>query len=136
MNRWLSLSISALLFAAPASSVSGAGRPTSEPAPRPWDVLWTVDPPDGAPAGPQPRVTPKLLSLGRSLYQAQCASCHGDKGDARGPLAAKLRPVPTDFTRGVFKIRSTPTGSLPTDRDLFRTLTRGLHGTAMQPWRR
>jgi mono/diheme cytochrome c family protein len=33
-------------------------------------------------------------------------------------------------------LRSTPSGTLPTDRDLFRTLTRGLHGTTMRPWRR
>jgi mono/diheme cytochrome c family protein len=33
----------------------------------------------------------------------------------------------------VFKLRSTPSGSLPTDADLFRTITRGLHGTPMMP---
>jgi mono/diheme cytochrome c family protein len=36
----------------------------------------------------------------------------------------------------VFKLRSTPTGTLPTDLDLFATITRGMHGTSMQPWPR
>ncbi len=34
----------------------------------------------------------------------------------------------------VFKFRTTPSGSLPTDGDLFRTLTRGLRFTAMPTW--
>jgi cytochrome c oxidase cbb3-type subunit 2 len=42
---------------------------------------------------------------------------------------------PTNFTTGTYKLRSTPAGALPTDEDLFGTLTRGLHGTSMQPWR-
>ena len=32
---------------------------------------------------------------------------------------------------GIFKFRSTPSGSLPQDADLLRTLTRGIPGTAM-----
>jgi cytochrome c oxidase cbb3-type subunit 2 len=45
-----------------------------------------------------------------------------------------MRPRPTDFTRGVYKLRSTPPGSLPTDEDLFAAITRGMHGTSMQRW--
>jgi mono/diheme cytochrome c family protein len=36
----------------------------------------------------------------------------------------------------VFKVRSTPSGSLPTDLDLFQTISRGMHGTDMAPWER
>jgi cytochrome c oxidase cbb3-type subunit I/II len=36
--------------------------------------------------------------------------------------------------RGVFALRSTEHDALPTDADLFRTITRGVHGTAMPPW--
>jgi cytochrome c oxidase cbb3-type subunit 2 len=42
---------------------------------------------------------------------------------------------PRDFTAGVYKLRSTPTGSIPTDDDLFATITRGMHGTPMMAWR-
>ncbi len=111
--------------------------PASSPkAPPPWDLVWTIDPPDGSPTKPRPRPSAKLRELGRSLYLDRCAVCHGDKGDADSALARQLRPTPTAFFRGVYKLRSTPAGSLPTDGDLFRTLTRGLHGTAMKPWRR
>jgi cytochrome c oxidase cbb3-type subunit 2 len=41
---------------------------------------------------------------------------------------------PRDFTSGVFKFRSTPTGTLPTDEDLYRTLTRGVYRTSMPDW--
>jgi cytochrome c oxidase cbb3-type subunit 2 len=39
---------------------------------------------------------------------------------------------PRDFTKGVFKFRSTPSGSLPTDADLERTLLHGV-GTSSMP---
>jgi cytochrome c oxidase cbb3-type subunit 2 len=38
----------------------------------------------------------------------------------------KLPRQPRDFTSAVFKVRSTPSGSLPTDRDLFMAMSRGL----------
>jgi cytochrome c oxidase cbb3-type subunit 2 len=41
---------------------------------------------------------------------------------------------PRDFTAGVFKFRTTPTGSLPLDADLYRTITVGIRGAAMPPW--
>jgi mono/diheme cytochrome c family protein len=41
---------------------------------------------------------------------------------------------PRDFTKGVFKFRSTAAGTLPTDDDLFRTVTRGLARTSMPEW--
>src|SRR6185436_18892038 len=40
------------------------------------------------------------------------------------------------FTQAVFKVRSTPSGALPTDLDLFQTISRGMHGTDMAPWAR
>ena len=43
---------------------------------------------------------------------------------------------PRDLTAALFKVRSTPSGSLPTDLDLFATLSRGMHGTDMAPWTR
>jgi len=45
-----------------------------------------------------------------------------------------LEPRPRDFTAAVFKCRSTPTGSLPLDADLYQTLERGVHASAMPSW--
>jgi cytochrome c oxidase cbb3-type subunit I/II len=78
--------------------------------------------------------TRDLRELGRAVYRARCIGCHGPKGDGNGPAATFLSPRPRDFTLGVFKFRSTPSGSLPTDGDLVRTVTRGVRWTAMPPW--
>jgi mono/diheme cytochrome c family protein len=72
---------------------------------------------------------------GAALYQQRCASCHGNTGRGDGEYAGLLNPRPHDFTSGRFKIRSTDTGSLPTDADLARSITEGLHGTSMPTWK-
>ena len=71
---------------------------------------------------------------GKALFATHCVVCHGASGAGDGPAAYLLSPRARDFTRGSFKVRSTATGSLPTDGDLFRTLTRGMPGTAMPQW--
>ncbi len=74
------------------------------------------------------------LALGEQVYNKHCAFCHGDEGAGDGGAAPYLEPRPRDFTLGLFKFRSTQTGELPTDEDLFRTVSRGLPGTAMPAW--
>jgi cytochrome c oxidase cbb3-type subunit I/II len=71
------------------------------------------------------------LKLGERIYQENCAACHGDKGDGKGPEAHRFKIKPRDFTAGIYKFRSTPSGSLPLDQDIFRTVTRGVRGTSM-----
>jgi mono/diheme cytochrome c family protein len=68
------------------------------------------------------------------LYARYCSGCHGAAGDGNGPAADMLLVKPRDFTKGVFKFRTTPAGALPTDDDLFRTITRGINRTSMPPW--
>jgi len=70
-------------------------------------------------------------AVGKELYEQFCAACHGPEGRGDGPAAVYLLPKPRDFTRGIFKLRSTPTGSLPTDEDLLAILTRGMPGSGM-----
>jgi cytochrome c oxidase cbb3-type subunit 2 len=41
---------------------------------------------------------------------------------------------PRDFQLGVFKCRSTPTGTLPTDQDLYDSITRGFDRSNMPQW--
>lgn len=72
-----------------------------------------------------------MIKHGKEIYLQRCSGCHGVKGDGKGEAAAFLDPKPRDFTTGVFKFRSTPLGSLPTDEDLMRTLSKGLNGTSM-----
>src|SRR2546430_1719894 len=75
-----------------------------------------------------------LVARGKEEYGEHCIGCHGAKGDGNGLAATFLSPRPRDFTIGAFKFRSTPSGSLPTDGDLFRTVTRGVRWTAMPTW--
>jgi cytochrome c oxidase cbb3-type subunit 2 len=65
------------------------------------------------------------------VFEAHCALCHGAAGDGQGPEAGRFFTRPVDFRRGIFKFRSTPSGSLPTDRDLEQTVRRGLPGSGM-----
>jgi cytochrome c oxidase cbb3-type subunit 2 len=75
-----------------------------------------------------------LVDRGRAVYRQRCVGCHGAAGDGNGAAATFLSPRPRDFTAAVFKFRSTPSGALPTDGDLYRTVTRGLRWTAMPTW--
>jgi mono/diheme cytochrome c family protein len=67
-------------------------------------------------------------------YRRYCVVCHGELGDGNGESAQWLDPKPRDFTLAIFKCRSTPTGTLPTDEDLFDTIARGLDRSNMPPW--
>ena len=67
-------------------------------------------------------------------YRRYCVGCHGDLGDGNGENAQWLDPKPRDFTLGIFKCRSTPTGTLPTDQDLYDTIGRGLDRSNMPVW--
>jgi cytochrome c oxidase cbb3-type subunit 2 len=112
-----------------------APTPAAAPAQREWDLRWMAESPwDDAVPRP-PASNERLRKLGASLYLTRCASCHGENGDGKGPVAARLSVPPTNFLLGVYKLRSTPTGSIPTREDLFRTVTRGIHGTPMLPWK-
>lgn len=84
------------------------------------------------PSNPMPEATEALLEKGRAIYFGRCSFCHGLLGDGEGPAAKYLDPRPRDFTLGTFKFRTTQSGELPTNEDLFRTVSRGLQGTAMQ----
>ncbi|MGB8849356.1 MAG: cytochrome c [Candidatus Acidiferrales bacterium] len=72
---------------------------------------------------------------GKDYYRRYCIGCHGIKGDGQGENAPYLDPKPRDFTAGTFKCRSTPTGSIPLDVDLFETIKRGVDTTGMPSWR-
>jgi DMSO reductase family type II enzyme heme b subunit len=82
----------------------------------------------------RPEPTEENILEGKRVYNFRCSPCHGVKGDGNGPVAATLEPRPRDFTGGNFRFRTTKTGEVPKDEDMFRTITRGIPGTAMPSW--
>lgn len=107
-SRWTPGLAFGFLVAIAIVSLAATGRLESEPAPRD-------------------------LERGQLVYEANCAICHGSRGDGTGMAGHHFRTKPANFQAGKFKFRSTPTGRLPTDKDLFRTITQGVGGTGMIP---
>ncbi len=87
------------------------------------------------PAPPKPVVSPEFIERGKTVYAQNCLPCHGVKGDGKGDAAAFLLPKPRNFVQANFRLRSTPPSHLPTDVDLFRSVSLGMPGTPMPPWR-
>ena len=82
-------------------------------------------------------------TAGKQLYYRYCWGCHGFRGDGSGenwlptgsyPSAPYLNIQPRNFVTATFKCRSTPTGTLPTDEDLYNTLVRGVNNSNMPSW--
>ena len=73
-------------------------------------------------------------AAGKQDYRRYCVGCHGPAGDGTGENALWIDPKPRDFTAAVFKCRSTPTGTLPTDEDLYHAVSRGFVTTNMPAW--
>ena len=71
---------------------------------------------------------------GKQLYYRYCWGCHGFRGDGNGENAPYLNILPRNFVAATFKCRSTPTGTLPTDEDLFNAMTRGFNNSNMPSW--
>ena len=71
---------------------------------------------------------------GKQLYFRYCWGCHGFRGDGNGENGPYLNILPRNFVAATFKCRSTPTGTLPTDDDLYNSLVRGLNNSNMPSW--
>ncbi len=125
----LSLLLLTLALAACTGGVSerSAGTTSAKAAAAPlsWTHFDTPEP---------PAMTPALATRGKQVFSENCASCHGETGQADGTCAAFLSPQPRDFTTGVYRFKSTPGSEMPTDEDLFTTISIGVHSTGMPPW--
>jgi len=77
-----------------------------------------------------PKKTSELLAQGKKLYEQNCVTCHGPKGDGKGQLGAALKPPPSDFTQP-FKQWPLSKGDL---KKVFEVVTRGKPNTSMVKW--
>ena len=77
-----------------------------------------------------PQKTPQLVSEGRKLYEQNCVTCHGAKGDGKGPAAAALQPAPSDF--------ADPLNQWPNTKGkpekIFEVISKGIPNSAMVKW--
>lgn len=88
----------------------------------------------GAPPKVQKPLAPASAVRGLPVYLKSCAACHGERGDGQGSAGVNLKPLPRDFTTGIYKFRTTASGELPTDADLLAIVNRGIPGTQMPAW--
>ncbi|MBI4445264.1 MAG: c-type cytochrome [Acidobacteria bacterium] len=75
----------------------------------------------------------RLLELGKTAYEKNCAPCHGLQGDGQGAASYLLYPKPRNFILAKYRLVST-WDYAPADEDLFRTISRGMPGSAMPSW--
>lgn len=64
------------------------------------------------------------LNKGEKLYQANCVSCHGVKGDGNGVLAINLMPRPANFLDKPLMLQVSA-------HQAYNTIKLGLEGTSM-----
>ena len=125
MNGWIFAR--AATFSALSAVVLGACGPTASGDRAPGVIPFAITPTNVL------TTSPALVALGRKTFEKECAACHGSAGNGEGDAAYLLYPRPRDFTSGQFRIISTWDG-VPTDEDLFRTISRGMPGSAMPSW--
>ena len=77
-------------------------------------------------------------AAGQTLFDANCAACHGVGGQGDGPVGAALNPAPRDLTTGEFKFDADETGLPGEDEDIKLVIQNGAMeygGSAlMAPW--
>ncbi len=105
------------------SAVPAASAPTPAPAPPAAAAPTAVVVPAAA-ASPN-------VAKGATLYAANCASCHGPRGDGDGPVAVALVPKPAKHHDGAYM-------NTLTNEHLFRVIKEGGPSVGksplMAPW--
>jgi cbb3-type cytochrome c oxidase subunit III len=72
-------------------------------------------------------VAGKPDAAGKTVFEANCMTCHGPGGKGDGPIAAGLQPQPANFTDQEWKYG----GDLASVK---KTISTGVAETAMPPW--
>jgi mono/diheme cytochrome c family protein len=118
-------------------SEQGSAQPATQPAPAqqaPPAEKAAVAPDRNAPMESHIGKYTGHSAAGKQLYYRYCWGCHGFRGDGNGENGPYLNILPRNFVAATFKCRSTPTGTLPLDQDLYNSLVRGLNNSNMPSW--
>ncbi len=71
-----------------------------------------------------PQMSPAVAASAKTIYAANCVSCHGATGQGNGPAAGALKPSPVNF-----HVRQ------PTTERAWTVLRDGVPGSAMPSWK-
>lgn len=128
--RLLSMALAGCLMLA-ACGREESKSPAAAPSAAPAASAPTPAPAPSAPAAPTaPAVTPDAAK-GSTLYAANCASCHGPRGDGDGPTAVALVPKPAKHHDGAYM-------NALTNEHLFKVIKEGGPSVGkspmMAPW--
>lgn len=127
LQKYLTISASLLAWLASGALPTQAGTPGECPQPR-----FTAKAPDEYYARSVPSASSALTAqAAKPIFEgksetANCAICHGKKGDGKGVLAAQFEPPPRNFTCAK-TVKGVPDGQL------FWVIRFGSPGTAMPP---
>jgi mono/diheme cytochrome c family protein len=123
----------ACLFLLPVAAGDAPAKRNPAPGALPGDLLWMIGPRDGAPPGPSRRPARSCVNGGAIFTARPAPPVMAGAVTARVSSPIGSRPGPPIFAGGlqgaVHAVRH-----LPTDEDLFSTITRGMHGTSMRRW--
>ncbi len=72
--------------------------------------------------------SPEARARGRALFVSDCALCHGERGDGRGPRSNGFSKPPANFTDPAWRRGATP-------RRVFFAIREGVRGTPMPSWK-
>lgn len=82
------------------------------------------------PPAPAEVASDPLLSQGRTIFLARCATCHGNEGRGDGPIAANLMGPPVgNLTDDQWKHGDQP-------EQVTAVIAKGVPGTRMEGWSR
>lgn len=123
-NLSLSIGVVLALALAPVSTAwSGQKKAKEKIAPMPITVSKLTR---------RPSENKRTVEQGKRIYQNACIFCHGPKADGKGSvtffLSRDIGPHPRDLTSETYKLRTTLSGELPLDEDLYRVITKGIPG--------
>lgn len=74
-------------------------------------------------------VSAASIAAGQTLYQKQCAGCHGDTGKGDGAMGEELNPPPSNLADADWKHGST-------DGEILTVIRDGIKSTGMKPFGR
>ena len=98
MRRLAAIAVTSVCLAA-CGGEEKAVAPAAAPAAPPAAAQPAPATPPSAPVAPAPAAKPDAAA-GAALYAANCASCHGARGDGDGPASAALDPKPARHSDG------------------------------------